>query len=102
MLAAPSTNLLDFPSPDHITRGREAGEFQSQALVSEQNLKSCMGSKLLEIRRPSVIKRAVSEAQSVRAACSHHTSKNGSNEYYARFNRVLGEFDVDKSGLSQS
>jgi hypothetical protein len=61
-----------------------------------------MGTKLLEIRKPPVIKRAVSEAQSVLAACSDHTSKNGSNEYYTRFNHVLGEFDVDKLGLSQS
>jgi hypothetical protein len=61
-----------------------------------------MGTKLLEIRKPPVIKRAVSEAQSVLAACSDHTSKNGSNEHYTWDNRLLGEFDVDKSGLSQS
>jgi hypothetical protein len=61
-----------------------------------------MGTKLLEIRRSSVIKKAVSEAQSVLTACSDYTSKNGSNEYYTRFNRVLGEFDVDKSRLSQN
>jgi hypothetical protein len=102
VLTAPFTNLFDFPSPDYITRGREAGEFQSQALVLEQKLKSCMGLKLQESRRPPVIKRAVSDAQSVITACSDYTSKNGSNEYYPRFNRVLGEFDVDKSRPSQS
>jgi hypothetical protein len=57
------------------------------------------GSQLLEIRWPPIIKRAVSEAQSVLAASSDRTSKNGSNEHYTWFNRLLGEFDVDKYGF---
>jgi hypothetical protein len=55
-----------------------------------------MGSHLLEIRRQLFIKRAVSEAQSVLAASSDRTSKNGSDQHYTWFNRLSGEFDVDE------
>jgi hypothetical protein len=56
-----------------------------------------MGSQLLEIRRPPFIKRAVSEAQSVLAACSDRTSKNGSNEHYTCMRRLSGELAVDEA-----
>jgi hypothetical protein len=55
-----------------------------------------MGSQLLEIRKPPFKKRAVSEAQSVLAACSDRTSKNGSSEHYTCKRLLLGEWAVDE------
>jgi len=55
-----------------------------------------MGSQLLEIRRPPSINRAVSEAQSVLAASSDRTSKNGSNENYTCMRRLSVELAVDE------
>jgi hypothetical protein len=57
------------------------------------------GFKVAEIRWPPGKKRAVSEAQSVLAACSDRTSKNGSIENYTCFNHLLGEFDVEEYGF---
>jgi hypothetical protein len=85
VLAAPADNFHDFPSPDRTTRGRETGEFQSQALNGNRIVK-LFWSQLLENKWPPIKKRAVSEAQSVLAACSDRTSKNGSNEHYTWFN----------------